>query len=449
MARSWLLLSAATGSWALGECAWSYFELLARRETPFPSIADIGYLLFPLLAAIALMIWPSETLRGAARWRALLDGVLVAGALFIISWVTALGTTVHAGGGGSFAYAVSLGYPISDLVLLTLTVVVLAHSRQARSGLVLLSAGLVFLCLADSGFAYLVAIGKYATGSPVDAGWFGGFLLIAAAAWSALPASDDDVATGPAMESTAKAFLPYIPAGIGLAVALASGIDGRNDRLTLSAAALVIVALLFRQLLAVLDNRGLVRQLVDAQEELRHQAFHDPLTGLANRALFANRLEHGLELHRRDLRPLSLLYCDLDGFKVINDRHGHDVGDDVLKAVAERLRAVTRTGDTVARMGGDEFAILLEDGGDSVAAVARIFEAFAQPASAGRHEIPIAVSIGIAELLPVAPPVDPETFLQRADAAMYQAKRNGKNGTATWTEEQLAEAGELPSPVAY
>jgi len=69
-ARSWLLLSAATGSWALGECAWSYFELLARRETPFPSIADIGYLLFPLLAAIALMIWPSETLRGAARWRA-------------------------------------------------------------------------------------------------------------------------------------------------------------------------------------------------------------------------------------------------------------------------------------------------------------------------------------------------------------------------------------------
>lgn len=147
-----------------------------------------------------------------------------------------------------------------------------------------------------------------------------------------------------------------------------------------------------------------------------------------------------------DLRPLRLLYCDLGGFKAINGLHGHDVGDDVLKAVAERLRAVTRSGDTVARM-GDEFAILLEDGGDAVAAVARIFEAFAQPASAGRQEIPLAASIGIAELSPSAPPVDPETFLQRADAAMYQAKRNGKNCAAMWAEEQLAPADELPSPV--
>lgn len=91
--------------------------------------------------------------------------------------------------------------------------------------------------------------------------------------------------------------------------------------------------------LAVLDNRRLFRQLVLAESELRHQAFHDPLTGLANRALFADRLRHGLALHRRDQRPLSLLYCDLDGFKAVNDTLGQDAGDDVLKAVAERLRA--------------------------------------------------------------------------------------------------------------
>ena len=435
-ARSWLLLAAATGSWALGEVAWSYFELVAGRQTPFPSVADAGYLLFPVLAAVAVLVWPSEALRGGARWRALLDGVLVAGALFVTSWVTALGTTVHAGGGSRFAFAVSLAYPVSDLVLLTLTVVVVAHSRRSRSGLGLLAGGLACLCVADSGFAYLVSVGNYATGSPVDAGWFGGFLLIAAAAWLATPEPDDEVTGSVVLESTAKALLPYVPAGVGLAVAVGSGLTGHKDRLTLSAAALVIVALLVRQLLAVLDNRRLVRQLVDAQHELRYQAFHDPLTGLANRALFANRLRHGLELHRRDLRPLSLLYCDLDGFKAINDIHGHDIGDDVIKAVAERLRAVTRPGDTVARMGGDEFAVLLEDGGDAITVVARILDAFVQPASAGRHTVQLAASIGVAELTSAAPTVTPETFLQRADTAMYQAKRNGKGCAVTWTEQR-------------
>ena len=109
--------------------------------------------------------------------------------------------------------------------------------------------------------------------------------------------------------------------------------------MTLAASALVVATLLARQLLAVLDNRRLVVELVNTQHELHHQAFHDPLTGIANRALFADRLHHGLELHRRDLRPLSLLYCDLDGFKTINDTLGHDVGDQVIKISAERLRA--------------------------------------------------------------------------------------------------------------
>jgi diguanylate cyclase (GGDEF)-like protein len=431
-ARSWMFICAGTGAWAVGEVVWSYYELIANRQTPFPSIADAGFLLFPVLAAIGLLQWPSAVLRGGARWRTLLDGVLVAGSLFVLSWVTTLGTTVRAGGTTRFSFAVSLAYPVSDLVLLTLAVVVVANARNMpQSGLGWLSLGLVFLAIADSGFAYLIAIGHYATGSPVDIGWFGGFLLIAVAAASRSDAASD-VDEGPAVESATKALLPYVPAGIGLGVAVVGELQGRDQRVAFIAATLVMMALLCRQLLAILDNRRLLAKLTAAEEELRHQAFHDPLTGLANRALFGDRLRHCVELHQRDLRPLAVLYCDLDSFKTINDTLGHDAGDDMLRAAAERLRAATRPGDTVARMGGDEFAILLEDVADAPAVAARILDAFTQPAMAGRTSVTLGVSVGIAELQADAAPTTAAQLLRRADTAMYQVKQNGKGHSTLW-----------------
>ncbi len=105
------LLVRATGSWAGGEAAWSYFELFAGRQTPFPSVADAGYLMFAVLAVAGMLLWPSAALRGGARWRGLLDGVLVAGSLFTITWVSALGSVAHAGADSRFAFAVLLAYP--------------------------------------------------------------------------------------------------------------------------------------------------------------------------------------------------------------------------------------------------------------------------------------------------------------------------------------------------
>jgi len=441
-ARSWWWLTAGTTSWALGESAWSYYELVADRQTPFPSVADAGFLLFPVLSAVGLLRWPSAVLQGTTRWRTLLDGVLVAGALFILSWVTALGSTVYAGGTSSVGYAVSLGYPLADLVLLTLSVVIVAHARQTRSGLAVLAAGLVCLCLADSGFAYLSAVGRYATGSVVDVGWFGGFLLIAVAAGQvSVPVNTDPVGLRVGLESTPRAMLPYLPAGIGLAVVITGQFTGRGDQVTLAAAAVVISALLGRQLFALLDNRALVRQVLAVQHELRHQTFHDPLTGLANRVLFGDRLRHSLELHQRDLRPLSVLYCDLDGFKTVNDTLGHDAGDTVLRSVAERLNAVTRNGDTTARLGGDEFAILLEDGGDPHEVAVRIFAAFARPICVEQDLVPVSTSIGIAQLSADEPTPTAEAVMQRADRAMYDAKRAGKATVVTWAEQPIPASG--------
>jgi diguanylate cyclase (GGDEF)-like protein len=441
--RSWQLLAMGSGCWACGEGAWSYYELLAHRETPFPSAADAGFLLFPALAGAGLLLWPSVALLAGRRWRTLLDGTLVAGSLFLLSWVTALGSTIRVGQHSFFAYLVAVAYPGSDLVLLTMTVIVVAHAkRAAHSGLVALSCGLACLCVADSGFAYLTATGRYHTGSVVDAGWVAGFLLIAVAgcdANDATGAPDQPLAaTSPTslpVESAAKTLLPYVPAGVGLAAGLVAGLTGQGSTLTLLAAALVVAALLGRQLLAIVDNRRLVRQVVTAQQTLHHQAFHDSLTGLANRTLFTDRLRHGLELHRRDLRPLTLLYCDLDGFKTVNDTLGHDAGDIVLKAAAERLQAVTRRGDTVARLGGDEFAILLEDGGDAAMIAGRILDGFARPITLDTHDLAVGVSIGIAALDAACPSVSESELLRRADSAMYVAKHNGKGTTSIWRAE--------------
>jgi len=163
-------------------------------------------------------------------------------------------------------------------------------------------------------------------------------------------------------------------------------------------------------------------------EQLRHQAFHDPLTDLANRALFHDRLEHALtRLDRRGGR-LAVLLLDLDAFKTVNDTLGHAVGDQLLAMVAERLRAAMRPSDTVARLGGDEFVVLIEDvtgPAEAVAATQRLLGALAAPIPLASRDIPIRTSVGIVIAGPGAEPGD---LLRDADVAMYQAKGDGGNG---------------------
>ena len=151
-----------------------------------------------------------------------------------------------------------------------------------------------------------------------------------------------------------------------------------------------------------LENSRLERslvQLTELQEQLRYQALHDPLTSLANRALFTDHVQHAVARGDRHDRQLAVLFLDLDDFKAVNDSLGHGAGDSLLVAVAERLRACLRPGDTAARFGGDEFAILLEDiaaPADAVAAAERIGEALHAPFFVQNRELRVGASIGIA-----------------------------------------------------
>jgi diguanylate cyclase len=200
-----------------------------------------------------------------------------------------------------------------------------------------------------------------------------------------------------------------------------------------------------------------------ANDELRKRAFIDPLTGLANRLLFEDRLRHAVarvdrsvgQVASRNAEKVAVLFIDLDGFKPVNDSFGHAAGDAVLKEVAQRLRAEIRESDTAARVGGDEFLLLIEAAGsmaDSVALAQRVLVSVARPYDLGTERVAVSASIGIA----IHPDHGPaERIVIHADAAMYAAKAMGRNTYAVFessmgnaAQEQMSLQSDLKNAVA-
>jgi diguanylate cyclase (GGDEF)-like protein/PAS domain S-box-containing protein len=196
---------------------------------------------------------------------------------------------------------------------------------------------------------------------------------------------------------------------------------------------------------SVIEVLGVLRditEVVSAEEQLLHSALHDALTGLPNRSLLVDRLEAALGRSSRERRDVGVLYCDLDGFKEVNDSTGHAAGDAVLVEVSQRLLGSIREGDTVARLGGDEFVVVVEPWNRltrtklakgsvlSVEVAQRILRALAKPILFEGVEYRVSASIGVAYLSSSAEGTNAERaakIIADADAAMYEAKKNGKN----------------------
>ncbi len=201
---------------------------------------------------------------------------------------------------------------------------------------------------------------------------------------------------------------------------------------------------------ADLDQSGefgvLARSLASAEsqraaleDELRQQALEDPLTGLANRTLFKNRVEHALSRRRENGKGLAVAFLDLDDFKTINDSLGHAAGDELLIAVAQRVRESVRTSDTTARLGGDEFAVLLDDIEDVAVPAQRILQSLAKPIELEGQPVVVNGSVGIALHEPGQTAAD---LLRNADVAMYKAKGEGKGAFKSFDESMHGAASE-------
>ena len=451
--RTWWLLCLGTLAWAAGQSQWTFTEILTARQPPFPSWADVGFTAFPLLSAIGLLGWTARRRTVSARLRDLLDGGIIAACLLILSWVSVLGPAARDSSGGPVAVGLSLLYPVGDIVLATLVLFALARSaREGRAPLAVLALGLGGLSLADSAYVYLAAAGTYSSDDWVTGGWLVGFCLVAVAArMSAAAARVPEAAPRP---GTAPApglvslLMPYIPIGVVMVGVLPLTLRSQgNPRAIVVLGSILVVLVLARQFVALIDNRQLVIALRDVHDQLHHQALHDPLTGLPNRTLFGERLDRALLARDHDI---AVFFCDVDDFKAVNDAHGHDAGDVLLRQVADRLLSCVRATDTVARLGGDEFAILVVESVDVREMGERVVAAMTTPYDLGHAEATVSISVGIAEHSSasrgsgtrrvhdrrfsrgsgVLGEVEREhvarSLLTRADTAMYAAKRGGK-----------------------
>jgi diguanylate cyclase (GGDEF)-like protein len=576
---SWLLFAASALVAGLGNGVWGWYEIVLRHSPPSPSVADWMFLFFGPFAMAGTLVHHRGPGRAIGWLKLALDGVMIAGALFIGGWVVALAKDAGSDGGSPLQVALSLAYPVFDILLVSLVIALrFRGGRRDGASMATLVAGYSVVIVSDAVFTLPAVRAGYTSGKVLDSGWFLGYLLLAIAPWMSVWTRgaqrhrarnwvQASLASGLRRAVAAVGLLfPYLAGVICLAGIMADGLVG-NHRMhpaLLGAGAAVLTALVVRQAVTLLENQRLTRQLtvredhfrslvqgssdvimtvdpggwlgyvspavlhvfgydpeslantslyrlvhpddrrtvaravqrflagtavsaaiecriraaqafppgggtdsgteggtdsgsgnatalwrhaestltrhrgglvftcrdvsdrVALQQQLAYNAYHDSLTGLPNRALFADRLEQSLAQRVAPAHQVAVLFLDLDWFKAVNDAGGHAAGDALLTEVAGRLRGSVRTGDTVARFGGDEFAALVQCGPDGRAAqdvAHRLHVSLTRPYLLLGSRFVVGASIGVAFW---RPGVTAAELMREADLAMYEAKAGGK-----------------------
>ncbi|WP_319448534.1 MULTISPECIES: putative bifunctional diguanylate cyclase/phosphodiesterase [unclassified Mycobacterium] len=438
---AWGGLALALLAWSMGNAVWAYYAIAHDSLPPASPVADAAYLVPTIIVCAA---W-TMTITGEGRLgrvRPLLDGLIVAGALFLICWVLLLKDMFEASRGNNLELALALAHPLGDIVMITMALVIMMNApKSQRRTIALLTAGLIAVALADTALAYLNFHG-IRSGNVAVIGWAIGLLLMATSALSTLGKPPLSTVADPHL-SRRLSWLPYLPMPFAMVLGVVR-LWSAVDRPLLVVGTVLMAVALIRQLIVLGDNRGL-------RATVAEQALRDPLTGLANRRLFSDRLSHAMELRQRDGRQVAVLSLDLDDFKLVNDNLGHPSGDALLKAVADRLLSIVPMGDALARLGGDEFAIVIEEGSLPAEELAqRVVEMFDKPFFLDGEDVYMHPSVGLATTASDADGrISADELSKRADLARHTAKRAGVGGVQEFTtgmrHDDRAEVRTAPS----
>ena len=429
----WYLMATGQALFVAGDVLWNYYEAIG--ESPFPSLADVLYLAGYPFIAIGLLLLIRRRLGDGDRG-GVLDAAILTTAVAILSWTFFIQPLVASSELDSLSLAISLAYPINDLLLIGVALGLLTTPGARTPSFRLLLLSLVALLVADQIYALQNLDGTYVAGGWLDTIYLIAYVLFgcAAAHPSMVHLSDPHPVAvtwlGPVRLLCLAAAMVTGP----LLVTFGPGADGSLSIVALGTAVLSLLVLVrMSGIVRMLDHDVKKRRALEAQ--LKYQAFHDPLTGLANRRRFVEQADQALASRARP-GAIAALFLDLDDFKTVNDNLGHAAGDELLATVASRIGDSLRSTDLGARLGGDEFGVLLFDIADihyAESVAERLLTAIQAPLTIADTPVEVGASIGIA--LDTASMTSVDDLLGDADVAMYQAKAMGKGRHHTFTAD--------------
>ncbi len=423
----WYLMAAGQLIWSCADIVGSIGgELLG--EVAFPTPADALYLAgYPIVGFGLLLLHRDHSRRGLAGR---LDSAIVAVALGLLSWVAVAQPTLAAVDVSTAAALVGVAYPVADVVLAAILIRLVPTPWARTPSFCLLAAALGLLLVADVLAAAFEQL-TWTSSDLIEPIWMLSYLC-----WATAALHPSMAATPRPARDSGRSFSRAGLIALAIALVMPGALLAAQELAGKPVAVWPIVIGWALTCGLVIARTGVAVRAMDqahAEREralaaLVHQATHDPLTGLPNRAHAIQVITAGLNRARRAGELIGLLFIDLDGFKQVNDTLGHAAGDEVLTAASARMQRGVRAGDVVARLGGDEFVVLLEPVADEAGAVGvaeRLVADLAEPIrlSSGR-EARIGASIGVAINSDLT--VDPDRLLQEADHAVFQAKAGGR-----------------------